>query len=435
MPCAVVVGAQWGDEAKGKVVDLLAQEADVVVRYGGGPNAGHSVVFNGQTFAQHIIPSGIFNPDVLCIVADGVVVDLADMVAEMDALSSRGVSLKNLRISPNAHLILPYHKLLDRLEEERRGRNRIGTTGRGVGPAYSDKAARWGLRVGDLMDEKRFRSRLFEVMEVKNLLLSEVYGADPLDPEQVAQETLGYARAIAPYVADTNVLLRRAVQEDRVVVFEGAQGTLLDPDYGTYPFVTSSHPVAGGACLGTGVGPKDISLVVGVAKAYTTRVGEGAFPTELKDERGDRIRERGHEYGTTTGRPRRCGWLDTVVLRYSAAVNSMDCLALTCLDVLTGMPEVQICTAYRTPAGETRDLPADRSMLAQAVPVWETMPGWEEEITSACAMDDLPAQARDYVNRVSELVGVPVELVSVGPDRKQTIVAERGALARFRCRA
>jgi adenylosuccinate synthase len=431
MPCAVVVGAQWGDEAKGKIVDLLAQNADVVVRYNGGPNAGHSVVFNGQTFAQHIIPSGIFNPNTLCIVADGVVLDLEDLAKEMHSLTSRGVSLGNLRISPNAHLILPYHKLLDRLEEERRGRGRIGTTGRGVGPAYADKASRCGLRVGDLLDERRFRASLRQVMELKNLILTRVYGAEPLDPEKIADECFRYAQGILPYVADTTALLRKALLENRKVVFEGAQGTMLDIDYGTYPYVTSSHPVAAGACLGTGVGPREIDLILGVAKAYTTRVGEGAFPTELKDERGDQIRERGHEYGTTTGRPRRCGWLDTVALRYAATVNSLDCIALMCLDVLSGMPEVQICTAYKTKNCETKEFPADRSLLAEAKPVYETLPGWQEDISSATSISELPQNAQNYVARVSELVGVPVEVVSVGPDRRQTIIKDDGAVARF----
>jgi len=431
MPTAVVVGAQWGDEAKGKVVDLLSQSADVVIRYGGGPNAGHRVVFNGQVFAQHIIPSGIFNPNTLCIVADGVVLDPADLAAEMDGLTSRGVSLDNLRISPNAHLILPYHKLIDRLEEERRGPGKIGTTGRGVGPAYADKAARCGLRVGDLLNPDQFRRRIVELLSIKNLILTRVYGAQPLDPEQVALECLAHAPLIAPHVADTSAMTRRAIADGKRIVCEGAQGTMLDIDYGTYPYVTSSHPVSAGACLGTGIGPRKLDLVVGVAKAYTTRVGEGAFPSELKNEIGDRIRERGREYGTTTGRPRRCGWLDAVALRYAVQVNSLDSLALMCLDVLSGLPEVSICTAHRTPNGVTTDLPADRSLLGAAQPVLETLPGWQEDISGASKLSDLPDNARVYVARVAELVGVPVEIVSVGPDRKQTIVDDAGAIAQF----
>ncbi|HEY3283865.1 MAG TPA: adenylosuccinate synthase [Armatimonadota bacterium] len=422
MPAVVVVGAQWGDEAKGKVVDLLSQRADVAVRFNGGPNAGHRVLFGGQVFAQHLVPSGIFNPRAVCVIADGVVIEPLELIGEIDGLASRGIDVSNLKLSPNAHLVLECHRQQDRLEEARRGAFKIGTTGRGVGPAYADKAARTGLRVGDLVDPERFTDRFRHFMAEKNELLTKVFGAEPLDVEGLLQQYLAAGERLRSFVADTREIVIRAVETNQRVVFEGAQGMLLDIDYGTYPFVTSSHPVAGGACLGTGIGPRSISRVVGVVKAYTTRVGDGPFPTELLCETGDRIRKQGNEYGTTTGRPRRCGWLDTVLLRFSAKANSLDGLSVMSLDVLTGLPTVKVAVAYMLDGRKTTNMPSDHSLLARAEPIYEEFPGWTQDITGARQWRDLPHNARSYVKRVSELVGVSLDLISIGPDREQTLV-------------
>lgn len=424
MPVTVVVGAQWGDEAKGKIVDLLAQEAAVVVRYAGGSNAGHTVMAGDLVLKLHLIPSGILNPRTRCVISDGVVVDPAVLVREMAELQGRGVSIDNLHVSPNAHVVMPYHKEIDRLEEERKGTGKIGTTMQGVGPAYEDKARRCGIRIGDLVERERLEERLAAVLPDKNFIIAHLYGGQPFSAAQILEEYAAYGDRIRPHVTDTASLVYDAVRRGERVVFEGAQGTMLDIDYGTYPYVTSSHPVAGGACIGTGIGPKSIDTVVGVCKAYTTRVGSGSFPTELDERTAHRIRERGNEYGTTTGRPRRIGWIDTVALRYAARVNGLDCLAITLLDVLSGFPEVRICTRYRCDGQEFSELPGDRRILERVEPVYETIPGWREELRGASRWEDLPANARLYVRRVEERVGVPVALISVGPRREETILLD-----------
>lgn len=419
----VVVGAQWGDEAKGKVIDYLAQGASMVVRYSGGNNAGHSVTVGQEEYKFHLVPSGILHPQVTCVLADGVVIDPGVLVEEIEGLCARGLPVENLKISAAAHVILPYHRLQDQLEEARRGEHRIGTTGRGIGPAYTDKAARCGIRMGDLVDPVRFEERLRAILPVKNALLTGVYGVEPFDAVRILEEYRAHADYLRRFVCDTPALVHRAASTDRSVLFEGAQGTLLDLDLGTYPYVTSSHPIAGGACLGTGVGPTLIDGVIGVAKSYTTRVGAGVFPTELTCEIGNYIRERGREYGTTTGRPRRCGWLDAVALRYAAQVNGVTYIALGHLDVLSGLPEVKICVAYRTAEGTViTGMPSDLSFRTDVVPVYETLPGWDTDISEVRALDDLPCNARAYVRRVEELVGVPVASLSVGPAREQTIL-------------
>jgi adenylosuccinate synthase len=421
----VIVGAQWGDEAKGKLVDYLAQDSAMVVRYGGGNNAGHSVTVGDVEYKFHLIPAGILNPETVCVVADGVVIDPGVLIAEIEGLKARGISMANLKISASAHVILPYHRRLDELEEAHRGDSKLGTTGRGIGPAYTDKAARIGIRMGEFVDPTRFEARLRAVLVEKNLLLTQIYGAEPLDAGTILAEYGGYAAALRPYVCDTAPLVYQAARNGKGVLFEGAQGTLLDIDLGTYPYVTSSHPIAGGACVGTGVGPTLIHGVIGVAKSYTTRVGAGAFPTELLNGIGDTIRERGHEYGTTTGRPRRCGWLDTVVLRYAAQVNGLSCLSLGHLDVLSGMETVQIGVAYKTGSGDViHDLPSDLPFRTDIEPVYEELPGWKEDVSQARSLADLPANARRFVERVQALVGIPVATVSVGPGREQTIVID-----------
>ena len=421
VPTVVVVGAQWGDEAKGKIVDLLAQTADVVVRYAGGSNAGHTVMAGNLHLKLHLIPSGILNPNTACVISDGVVIDPSVLVRELRELEEQQISTANLKISPNAHVVLPYHKEIDRLEEERKGNGKIGTTMQGVGPAYEDKARRCGLRVGELVDPDRLAERLAAVLPDKNFLIEKLYRGTPLSLHTMLTEYRAFGEVIAPHVADTTTLVQDAVRAGKQVVFEGAQGTMLDIDYGTYPFVTSSHPVAGGAVIGTGVGPKSIDTIIGVCKAYTTRVGAGSFPTEQNNEIGALIRERGREYGTTTGRPRRVGWLDVVGLRYAARVNGLDWLALALLDVLSGQPEVLICTGYQHRGETLTELPIDRRILDDVQPIYESLPGWSEEIDNAQSYDSLPANARAYVRRIEELVEVPVALVSVGPRREQTL--------------
>jgi adenylosuccinate synthase len=421
----VVVGAQWGDEAKGKIVDYLAPRVDMVVRFGGGNNAGHSVIVGTELYKFHLIPSGILNPHLVCVIADGVVIDPGALVQEIEGHKARGVCFDNLRISTGAHLILAYHRLLDQLSEAGLGDEKIGTTGRGVGPAYTDKAARVGIRMGEFIHPQRFKDRLKVALEQKNALLTKIYNIEPLSFDNLYKEYCGYADVLRPYVQDTALLVHQAAMQGRGVLFEGAQGTLLDLDLGTYPFVTSSHPTAGGAVIGTGIGPTLIDSVIGVAKAYTTRVGSGVFPTELLDETGHYIRERGHEYGTTTGRPRRCGWLDTVILRYASRVNSLTCIALGHLDVLAGLKTVKICAAYKTEAGKIlRDLPSDLSFRTDIAPIFETMPGWNEDVSGAREIGDLPANARRYVERVQELAETQICTISVGAAREQTIVVD-----------
>lgn len=421
----VLVGAQWGDEGKGKVTDFLAAQADIIVRYQGGNNAGHTVVVGDEEFKLHLIPSGILHADKTCIIANGVVIDPAVLIAEIEELERRGVKMARLLISERAHLILPYHRLQDAAEESRKGNGRIGTTGRGIGPAYMDKAARTGVRMVDLLDAGTLRRRLGENVAFKNSLFGRVYETQGVSAEELYRACQGYAEKLGRYVTDTGVVLHRAISEGKNVLFEGAQGTLLDIDHGTYPFVTSSNPTAGAACIGTGVGPRVINTVMGIAKAYTTRVGEGPFPTELHDELGEEIRTRGREFGTTTGRPRRCGWFDAVVARYAVRINSLDYLCITKLDVLTGIPVLKICRAYRCGEEEIIHFPANLNLLSSCEPVYEELPGWEEEITGARQLEDLPENARRYIERLSELAGVPVAMVGVGTRREQTIVCHR----------
>lgn len=422
VPSVVVVGAQWGDEAKGKIVDLLAQNADVVVRYAGGSNAGHTVMVGDLLLKLHLIPSGILSSSTSCVISDGVVIDPTVLVRELSGLRSQEIPTDNLKISPNAHVVMPYHKEIDRLEEERKGSGKIGTTMQGVGPAYEDKARRCGIRISDLVDPERLEERLTAVLPDKNFLITQLFKDKPLSLETMLSEYTAYGREIRPYVADTATLVYDAVKAGKRVVFEGAQGTMLDIDYGTYPYVTSSHPVAGGACIGTGVGPRGIDSVIGVCKAYTTRVGAGSFPTEQENAIGERIRQRGKEYGTTTGRPRRVGWIDIVGLRYAARVNGLDWIAVTLLDVLSGFDEVKICRGYRYGGELLTELPTDRRILAHVEPEYETIAGWSEEIDSIKEFSALPASAQAYVRRIEELVEVPVALVSVGRRRDETIL-------------
>ena len=421
MPAVVVVGTQWGDEGKGKVTDYLAREADVVVRYQGGPNAGHTVVVDGQEFRLHLIPSGILYPGKVCVVGNGVVVDPEVLVGEIEYLQSCGRDVSGLRVSARAHLVMPYHRILDALQEQALGERKIGTTLRGVGPAYMDKAARVGLRVGDLLEPAAFRARLEHNLADKNRFLRHVYGAEPLKLEEVLEPYLAWGERLRPYVVETAPLINRAIDAGQKVLFEGAQGTLLDLDHGTYPYVTSSHPVAGGACIGAGVGPTRIDRVIGVVKAYTSRVGDGPFPTELRGEEGDLVRTRGHEYGTTTGRPRRVGWLDAVMVRYAALLSGLDGIAITRLDVLATLPRVKVAVAYRHGGREIEEFPSSLKVLQECEPVYEELPGWPEIPGTARSFDDLHPHARRYVEFVSQITGLPVVLVSIGRERGQTI--------------
>lgn len=420
MSTVVVVGTQWGDEGKGKITDYLAEKSEVVARYQGGNNAGHTIVFNGKKYKLHLIPSGIFYKDKICVIGNGMVIDPIALTKELNYLWEEGVSTDNLRISNRAHVIMPYHLKLDGLEEDSKGSNKIGTTRKGIGPAYMDKAARIGIRIADLLDPEEFAVKLKRNLEDKNRVFEKIYGTDPLSFDEIYEEYLKHADVIRPYVTDTSVVLNEAIDCGKRVLFEGAQGVMLDIDQGTYPFVTSSNPIAGGVCIGSGVGPSKIHQVIGVAKAYTTRVGDGPFPTELKDEIGDRIREVGNEYGTTTGRPRRVGWFDSVVVRHARRVSGITGLSLNSIDVLTGIPTLKICAAYKYKGEILEHFPASLKVLAECEPVYEELPGWNENITGARSLDDLPENARHYIERVSQLTGIPLMIFSVGPDRDQT---------------
>ena len=422
MSSVVVVGTQWGDEGKGKITDFLSENAEVIARYQGGNNAGHTIKFDGVTYKLHLIPSGIFYKDKACVIGNGMVVDPKALVTELAYLHERNVSTDNLRISNRAHVILPYHLKLDEVEEERKGANKIGTTKKGIGPAYMDKAARIGIRIADLLDRDVFAEKLERNLEEKNRLLEKMYETEGFKIEDILDEYYEYGQQIKKYVCDTSVVLNDALDEGRRVLFEGAQGVMLDIDQGTYPFVTSSNPVAGGVPIGSGVGPTKIQHVVGVSKAYTTRVGDGPFPTELKDEIGDQIREVGREYGTTTGRPRRVGWFDSVVVRHARRVSGITDLSLNSIDVLTGIETLKICVAYRYKGEVIEEFPASLKALAECEPVYEEMPGWTEDITGAKTLSDLPENARHYLERVSQLTGIPLSIFSVGPDRSQTNV-------------
>jgi adenylosuccinate synthase len=424
MPGVVLIGAQWGDEGKGKITDYLAEKADVVVRYQGGNNAGHTVVVGDQEFKLHLIPSGILYPGTTCIIGNGVVVDPKVLVKELEYLKSRNIDTNNLRICDRSHLIMPYHIRLDELEEELKGVNKIGTTRKGIGPAYMDKSARIGIRIVDLLDKEEFAEKLKANLQSKNNLLERVYETKGFEFQEIYDEYLAYGERIRHLVADTSVIIHDALKAGKNVLFEGAQGTLLDLDHGTYPYVTSSHPVAGAACIGAGVGPTDISKVIGVVKAYTTRVGEGPFPTELKDEMGDLIRNVGHEFGTTTGRPRRCGWLDCVILRYASRVSGLDCIAITKLDVLDKVDTIKVCVGYKYNGKELKDFPSSLKVLAQCKPIYEELEGWMEDTSMARSFGDLPLKAQNYVKRITELIGVKSAIIAVGPKREQTIVMD-----------
>ncbi|ANF95054.1 MULTISPECIES: adenylosuccinate synthase [Paenibacillus] len=420
MSTVVVVGTQWGDEGKGKITDYLSEKADVVARYQGGNNAGHTILINEKKYKLTMVPSGIFYEEKACVIGNGMVINPAALIEEINYVHENGFSTKNLTISDRAHVILPYHMVLDKLEEERKGPNKIGTTGKGIGPCYMDKAARAGIRIADLMDAEEFELKLRHLVKEKNQMITQVYGGEPVDVEAILQDYLGYAETLRPYVRDSSVVLNDAIDEGKRVLFEGAQGVMLDIDQGTYPFVTSSNPSAGGVCIGSGVGPAKIQQVIGVAKAYTTRVGDGPFPTELHDAVGDQIRETGHEYGTVTGRPRRVGWFDTVVVRHARRVSGITGLSLNSLDVLTGLDTVKICTGYKYRGEFITHYPASLKMLAECEAVYEEMPGWSEDITGVKTLEELPESTRNYVNRVSELTGIPIAIFSVGRNREQT---------------
>jgi adenylosuccinate synthase len=420
MPVTAVIGGQWGDEGKGRIVDLLAQQSQMVIRYSGGNNAGHTVINDLGTFKLHLVPAGIFNPKTINIIGTGAVIDPAALLDELAMLDAANVGVSNLRISDRAHVIMPYHREQDRIQESLRGDGRIGTTGRGIGPAYSDKMERIGVRMGDLLNEQTLRERLARLIDSKNRLL-QMYGGAEQSLEQTLEQYAEYGRQLQAYIVPTHALVQQALRQDRHILLEGAQASLLDIDWGTYPYVTSSLPGAAGACQGAGVGPHHLDQIVGVFKAYATRVGGGPFPTELPNETGDLLRERGHEYGTTTGRPRRCGWFDAVAARYVAELNSLDSIALTKLDVLDAVPTIHICTGYRLNGQTIAELPSDPLHYQQVEPIYEALPGWQADTTNVRTFDDLPPNAQRYVVRLEELVGVPVPLISVGAARDALI--------------
>ncbi|RKD22211.1 Adenylosuccinate synthetase [Caminicella sporogenes DSM 14501] len=425
MSTVVIVGAQWGDEGKGKIIDFLASEADVVVRGQGGNNAGHTVVVGDKKYALHLIPSGILYSETINVIGNGVVFDPEGFLNEVEKLEKEGISTKNIKISDRVHVIFPYHKLLDELAENARGDKKIGTTKKGIGPCYMDKVERSGIRICDMMDKEEFIEKVTKQIERKNEIIQKIYGGKPVNKDEIINKYLEYAEKIRPYVADTSVIVYESIKQNKKVLFEGAQGTFLDIDLGTYPYVTSSHPTSGGFAVGSGIGPNMIEEVLGIAKAYTTRVGKGPFVTEQDNEIGDRIRIQGNEFGTTTGRPRRCGWLDAVMLKYSARVNGMTSLALMLLDVLTGFEKIKICTAYKFKGELIKDFPASLKTLSECEPVYEELDGWNEDITSAATFEELPVNAQKYINKIEELVEIPVKIISVGPKRSQTIVRDK----------
>ena len=425
MANVVVIGAQWGDEGKGKVVDLYSEWADCVVRYQGGNNAGHTLVVNGEKTVLHLVPSGVLHEGKLCVIGNGVVVDPRILLEELDKLKAKGRDLftaKSFLISDQCHVILPYHKTIDTARERLQGAGKIGTTGRGIGPTYTDKVGREGLRMAEFIRPEAFRAYLEATCDYRNRILTQVLGEPAMDPKKVFDECAPYAVRLAPFVTSTPLVLDRLRREDKGILFEGAQGTLLDIDHGTYPFVTSSSTVAGGACTGAGIGPTAIDEVIGISKAYTTRVGEGPFPTELHDKVGEHISREGAEFGATTGRPRRCGWLDAVVMRHAVRVNGLTGLAVTKLDVLSGLDEVRIATSYETSEGKFDNVPSAISLWKSARPVYETLEGWKETPRKARKFSELPAAVRRFVDRIEELAGIPVVLLSVGPGRDETII-------------
>lgn len=422
MSTKIVIGTQWGDEGKGKYIDILAQDSDLVVRFSGGNNAGHTIVANGNKYALHLVPSGILHPGKTCIIGNGVVVDPAVLISELRSLNEKGVNTDNLLISDRSHVIMPYHKVLDELQEKSRGNNSLGTTKRGIGPAYADKTERCGIRMCDLIDEKIFREKVKSNLEIKNLIIEKVYGGEKLDAEKITEEYLEYANILRKQITDTNAVLFDAIKSGKNILFEGAQATFLDLDFGTYPFVTSSNPVAGGVCVGAGIGPTYINDVYGVLKAYTSRVGAGPFPTEQDNEIGDTIRELGFEYGTTTGRPRRCGWLDLVMIRYAARVNGLTALAINHVDTIGKLEKIKLCTSYKKDGVITNHFPASLEELSKCEPVYEEFDGWNEDISDIRDFNSLPANAKKYLSRIEELVEVKVKLIGVGNKRTNTIV-------------
>lgn len=422
MPANIVVGTQWGDEGKGKIIDIIASRADVVVRSQGGNNAGHTVVNDGQTYKLHLIPSGILYKNTACLIGAGVVLDPKDFLSEIDDLSSRGISFDNLKIDPRAHVVMPWHITLDGLSEKFRGNFDIGTTKRGIGPCYMDKYERCGIRVYDLVHPEVFAEKVRMTGKLKNKIITEVYGGEPHDIEAIIKEYTEYGKRLAKYVDDVSVIVYEAAKANKMIMFEGAQATLLDIDFGTYPYVTSSHPLSAGVCVGTGVGPMIISNIIGVAKAYTTRVGKGPFPTELDDEIGEAIRNKGGEFGTTTGRPRRTGWFDAVIVRHSVRVNGLSSLAINKLDTLGGIGDLKVCVAYKKPDGTViENFPAALEELADCVPVYETLKGFDDDVSSCRSFDELPEACKKYIERLEELCDCHISMVGVGPDREQII--------------
>ena len=425
MPAIVLVGAQWGDEGKGKATDLLGDTVDYVVRYQGGNNAGHTVVIGSEKYALHLLPSGILSPNVVPVIGNGVVIDPAVLLEEIRALDSRGIDTSKLVISTNAHLITPYHRTIDKVSERFLGKAKIGTTGRGIGPAYADKISRIGIRVQDLFDRSILEQKLEGALHDKNQVLTKVFNRKNMAVAEILEEYLAYAEILRPYIADTSLLLDKALKAGKTVLLEGSQGTLLDVDHGTYPFVTSSNPTAGGACTGSGIGPKAITRVIGIVKAYTTRVGSGPFPTELLDDDGDKLRTIGHEYGTTTGRNRRCGWYDAPIARYAVRINGLTDFFLTKLDVLTGWEKIPVCVAYDVDGTRHDELPASQTDFHHAKPIYEYLPGWKEDISKARAITDLPKNAQDYVKYLEEISGAPITAIGVGPGRDETIMTSK----------
>ena len=424
MAVIAIVGGQWGDEGKGKVIDLLAEKARVVARFSGGDNAGHTVINPYGEFRLHLVPSGIFYPQVTCIISNGVAINPAVLLKEIDDLHNHGVATSRLFISARAHLVMPYHTLLDGLEEERRNKGALGTTHRGIGPAFADKVARLGIRAGDLLDRDIFWGRLSAALEFKNIILTKVYQVSPLSAEEIYGQYCHYGEQLAPFIRETSSIIREAATKGELVLLEGAQGALLDTDFGTYPYVTSSSPLAGASCIGTGLGPREIDRVVGIFKAYNTRVGAGPMPTELKDEIGDLIREKAGEYGATTGRPRRCGWFDAVAGRFSVQINGLSDIALTHLDIYDGFSSIKICTAYKFNDEVLTSFPSDIAILEKCQPIYEELDGWQESISGIRNFEKLPTGARNYMSRLEDLLSCPISLVSVGPDRRQIILVK-----------
>ena len=422
MSTVVISGAQWGDEGKGKIVDYLAQQADTVVRFQGGSNAGHTVTVGGEEYKLRLLPSGILYKGTTCVIGNGVVVDPQCLLEEIDSMQARGVDTSGIRVSNRAHVVMPWHKLIDELNETQRGSNKIGTTKRGIGPCYIDKADRIGIRVCDLIDREDFAAKVHSVLAVKNSLLQNVYNHAPLNADEIIREYESYADRIRPFVCDTITLLNEQIDAGKKILFEGAQATMLDIDYGTYPYVTSSHPISGGVGIGAGVAPKKIDTVVGVVKAYCTRVGEGPFPTEQLNDIGDKLRTAGHEFGTVTGRPRRTGWLDACVVKYAGTLSGTDYMAVTRLDILDDFDEIKMCTAYRVNGKVLNEIPASLKILAQVEPVYETFAGWKTDISKIRRYEDLPLNARRYLERMAQVTGIALGIVSVGPNRDQTIV-------------